>query len=56
MKAKIKMDKNGNKTAIIGKLRIQTNGNLPLLHRLELGEHELTHEEAMQVRFHIYEG
>ena len=56
MKAKIRMNKNGLKVAKIENLRpIQTNGNLPLLHRLELGEHELSHEEEMQVRFYLYE-
>lgn len=52
---KLKMDINGNKRASVQgtDLRrgysIQTNGNLPKIHRLSPGGHELTPEELAEL-------
>jgi len=59
MQIKIKLDRNGNKTVSIpgnqsGRgFSIQTNGNLPGIHRLPKGAHALTRPEVEELHAYL---
>ena len=59
MQIKISRDLNGNKIVSIpgnesGRgYSIQTNGNLPAIHRLSKGKHTLTRSEAKEIRAYL---